>query len=174
MIHSILILDPSRHDLEPLREAFQVEVRPEDEVRRVPTLKELVGHLRDRSRYSMVVLSDSPGRRGSGVDLIARIHQADPEVPVILSADRGSVDRAAKAIAAGASDFLVTGERLRERIRTLLGKMRGLFEAIDRNRKRIVETPKCDEPGWKNRARTGAKRLCRDAPPLLDWRRFCN
>jgi len=21
---------------------------------------------------------------------------------------------------------------------------------------------------------TGAKRLCRDAPPLLDWRRFCN
>src|SRR6185436_1695854 len=43
-------------------------------------------------------------------------------------------ERAARAIAAGANDFLVTGEQLRERIATLLGKMRGLFEAIDRNR----------------------------------------
>jgi DNA-binding NtrC family response regulator len=130
MIQAILILDSGGQDLEPLREAFQVEVRPEDEVRLVPTLKELLAHVRDRSRSSMVVLPDPPG-----ADLIRRLRQADPELPVILAAERGSVERASRAIAAGASDFLVTGERLRERIGTLLGKMRGLFEAIDRNRK---------------------------------------
>jgi transcriptional regulator with GAF, ATPase, and Fis domain len=34
----------------------------------------------------------------------------------------------------GATDFLVSGDRLPERIATLLGKLRGLYEAIDRNR----------------------------------------
>src|SRR5579872_912305 len=130
MIQSILILNVSDGDLEPLREAFQVEVRPEDEVRLVPTVKELLDRVRDRSRYSMVVLPE-PGAAA----LIRRLRTKDSEVPVIVAADRGSVDRAAKAIAAGASEFLVTGERLRERIGTLLGKMRGLFEAIDRNRR---------------------------------------
>src|ERR1051326_193481 len=125
MIQSVLILGSN---LEALREAFQVEGRPEDEVRLVPALKDLLAHVRDRSRSSMVVLPDP-----QGLELIKKIHQADPEVPVVIAAERGSVERAAKAIAAGASDFLVTGERLRERIGTLLGKMRGLFEAIERN-----------------------------------------
>jgi len=128
MIHSILIFDPGRA-LDSLREAFSLEVRPEDEVRLIRSIRELLGHVRDRSRYSMVVLPESTA------DLIRQIQQADPSTPVILAAERGSVERAAKAVASGASDFLVTGEKLRERIATLLGKMRGLFEAIDRNRK---------------------------------------
>ncbi len=49
-------------------------------------------------------------------------------------AEQGSVDLAARAVAAGASDFLVLGKNLRQRIATLLGKLRGLFEVIDRNR----------------------------------------
>src|SRR6185295_2827598 len=98
MIQSILILDTGKGELGPLREAFQVEVRPEDEVRLVPTLKELLAHVRDRSRSSMVVLPDT-----QGLEMIRRIHQEDPEVPVVLAAERGSVERAAKAIAAGAS-----------------------------------------------------------------------
>ncbi|HVR84436.1 MAG TPA: sigma-54 factor interaction domain-containing protein, partial [Planctomycetota bacterium] len=130
MIQSILILDARGQALEPLREAFQIEVRPEDEVRLVSSMKELFDRVRDRSRYSMVVLPE-PGAAA----LIRRLRDLDPEVPVIVAADRGSVDRAARAIAAGASEFFVTGERLRERIGTLLGKMRGLFEAIDRNRR---------------------------------------
>ena len=129
MIHSILILNSGRADVEALRDAFSVEVRPEDEVRLVGTLKEVLAYVKDRSRYSMVVLPET-----SGMDLISKVHQVDASVPVVLVAERGSVERAAKAIAAGANDFLVTGEKLRERISTLLGKMRGLFEAIDRNR----------------------------------------
>jgi DNA-binding NtrC family response regulator len=130
VVQSILILNSPTQDLAGLREAFQVEVRPEDEVRLMATLKELLAQLRNRSGSSMVVLPES-----QGLEQIKRIHQVDPEVPVVLAAERGSVERAAKAIAAGASDFLVTGERLRERIGTLLGKMRGLLEAIERNRR---------------------------------------
>ncbi|MBI3857867.1 MAG: sigma-54-dependent Fis family transcriptional regulator [Planctomycetes bacterium] len=130
MIQSILILDDGGPGLEALREAFQVEVRPEDEVHRVASMKELLGRLRDRSRFSIVVLPEA-----AGAGLLRKLRQADPEVPLILAAERGSVDRAARAIAAGASDFLVTGEKLRERIGTLLGKMRGLVGAIDRNRR---------------------------------------
>ncbi len=135
MIHSILILDPGKGGLGALGEAFQLEVRPEDEVRRVSSLKELQSYVRDRSRYSLVVLPHLPARMSGGRDLIARIRQSDPEVPVVVAAERGGVEQAAQAIACGANDFLVAGERLRERIGTLLGKMRGWFEAIDRNRK---------------------------------------
>jgi DNA-binding NtrC family response regulator len=129
MIHLVLIFDPGRGDPAPLRDAFSLEVRPEDEVRVLRSPKEVLARVQDRSRYSMVVLPEG------SAELIRRIHQVDPSTPVILAAERGSVERAAKAIASGATDFLVTGEKLRERIATLLGKMRGLFDAIDRNRK---------------------------------------
>src|SRR6185369_15850547 len=49
--------------------------------------------------------------------------------------EEGNVDAVAQAIAAGASDFLVCGERLGERIATLLGKLRGLFEVLEQNRR---------------------------------------
>jgi DNA-binding NtrC family response regulator len=130
MIQSILIFDPSGRDLEALREAFQVAVRPEDEVHLVVSAKDLFARLRDDTRSAMIVLPET-----TAADLLRRVRKEHPDVPVIVAADRGSVDRAAQAVAAGASEFLVTGERLRERIATLLGKMRGLTEALDRNRR---------------------------------------
>jgi DNA-binding NtrC family response regulator len=130
MIQSILIFDPTGRDLEALREAFQVEVRPEDEVHLVSTTRDLFSRVKDRSRSALVVLPES-----AGLELIRRVRKDHPELPVIVTAGRGSVDRASQAVAAGASEFLVTGERLRERIATLLGKMRGLTEALDRNRR---------------------------------------
>jgi hypothetical protein len=54
MIQSILIFDPTGGDLEVLREAFQVEVRPEDEVHLVPTTKDLLSRVKDRSRSALV------------------------------------------------------------------------------------------------------------------------
>jgi len=129
VIQSILIFDPSGRELGGLREAFQVEVRPEDEVHLVATAKELLARVRDRSRASMVVLPES-----AGTDLLRRVRREEPGIPVVVAADRGSVEKASRAITAGASEFLVTGERLRERIATLLGKLRGLTDALERNR----------------------------------------
>src|SRR5579862_1930539 len=129
MIQSILIYDPTGRELGALREAFQVEVRPEDEVHLIDSIRELLRRVADRSRSCLVVLPDS-----SGADLLRRVRRENPEVPVVICADRGSVEKAARAVAAGASEFLVTGERLRERIATLLGKLRGLTDALERNR----------------------------------------
>ena len=131
MAQSILIYDPSGRDLEPLREAFQVEVRPEDEVHLIASVRDLLRRVRDGSRSSMMVVLPET----SGPALLRRVRRDHPDIPVVFSADRGSVDRAARAVAAGATEFLVTGERLRERIATLLGKLRGLADALDRNRK---------------------------------------
>jgi len=130
MTQAILIVDPTGRDLEALREAFQVEVLPEDEVHLVVSTKELFARLGDRSRAPMVVLPET-----AGPELLRRLRKEHPDVPVIVAAERGSVDRASRAVAAGASEFLVTGERLRERIATLLGKMRGLTDALARNRR---------------------------------------
>ena len=42
------------------------------------------------------------------------LRQIDPHLPVIVTAEKGSVDAAARAIDAGATDFLVLGENLRQ------------------------------------------------------------
>ena len=69
-----------------------------------------------------------------GLDLIPQIRNLADNILVVAVSDRGSVESTARAIAAGASDFLVLGNQLRQRIATLLGKLRKLFEVIDRNR----------------------------------------
>src|SRR5579863_4024319 len=107
MNQSILILSSGKENLEPLREAFQVEVRPEDEVHLVPTFKELIAQLRDRRHHSLVVLPGLPARSAGGRETLARLRQADPDVPIVIAADRGSIEQAAQAIAGGANDFLV-------------------------------------------------------------------
>ena len=63
-----------------------------------------------------------------------RDRQVDPDLPIVVVAKEGNVDSAARAVAAGATDFLVQGENLDQRVATLLGKLRGLFDAIGRNR----------------------------------------
>jgi transcriptional regulator with GAF, ATPase, and Fis domain len=54
---------------------------------------------------------------------------------VVVAAEEGNVAAAAEAISAGATDFLVCGSLLGERIATLLGKLRGLWEVLDENRR---------------------------------------
>jgi DNA-binding NtrC family response regulator len=66
---------------------------------------------------------------------IARIRQAARDASIVVVAEQGDVQAVARAIESGASDFLVQGPRLQERIATLLGKQRGLLEAIERNRR---------------------------------------
>jgi DNA-binding NtrC family response regulator len=69
-----------------------------------------------------------------GLDLIPQIRNLADNILVVAVSQCGNVESTARAIAAGASDFLVLGSQLRQRIATLLGKLRKLFEVIDRNR----------------------------------------
>jgi DNA-binding NtrC family response regulator len=68
------------------------------------------------------------------VEVMRRIRAADGDVPVIASAARGDVNAASEAVNAGATDFLVRGDRLRDRLVTVIGKVRRTLSLVDRNR----------------------------------------
>jgi DNA-binding NtrC family response regulator len=69
-----------------------------------------------------------------GADLIAKLRAQDPDVPLIAVAERGDVGLAADAVQAGASDFLVRGEELGERVTTLLAKADKIVDLVHRHR----------------------------------------
>jgi DNA-binding NtrC family response regulator len=82
----------------------------------------------------LVLLSEEREDGQSGLDLIPLVRRAGPESLVVVVAERGNVERAARAVSAGAVDFLVRGEDLGQRVATLVGKLRGMFDVIARNR----------------------------------------
>jgi DNA-binding NtrC family response regulator len=135
MSRSVLILDPSGRALGDFRRAFEAQAQDGWAVSTVPTLGRLLRRLRENGEHHLVVMHE---RRGDGrrpaCELVARLREVNNDVPVVIVADAGSVESAASAIQAGATDFMVLGERLPERIATLLGKLGGLFDVIDRNR----------------------------------------
>ncbi|MHC4179657.1 MAG: sigma-54-dependent transcriptional regulator [Planctomycetota bacterium] len=132
---TVLIFEPPGRQFGGLRREFRAEAPAQWEVRLVSSAEELFRILSENSHHYLVVLPDRiDDTGGSGTELVGPIREISEDIPVVLTADKGDVELVAQAIRAGASDFLVHGERLRERIATLLGKLRGLFEVIDRNR----------------------------------------
>ena len=132
---SILILQPRGCDLGPLAADFAAEAGEDWEVVTVASVKDLRARLANRSQQHLVILPAGPrAGPGDGPGLIAGLRRMDPHLPIVVTAETGSVEAAAQAIDAGATDFLVRGENLRQRIATLLGKLRALFHVIDRNR----------------------------------------
>ena len=101
------------------------------------TAEELLASVADSAQHCLAIVPDEtpPAAEGeSGLELVDRLRRVAEDVAVVVVARHGNVDRAARAIEAGAADFLVLGERLRQRIATLLGKLRKLFEVVDRKR----------------------------------------
>jgi len=81
----------------------------------------------------VVPYPDGDGRVSASAVMRA-IRAIDATVPLIAVAARGDVNLAADAVDAGATDFLVRGDRLRERLQTLIGKVRRTLALVDRNR----------------------------------------
>jgi DNA-binding NtrC family response regulator len=138
---AILIFEPPGWQFGEVRRAFRAEADPRWAVHLVSSSDELLQTLTEDSHEYVVVLPDrlehgqaAKGER-SGLALVPRIRQFAPAAAVVVVAEEGNVGRAAEAIAAGATDFVVLGGRLRQRIATLLGKLRGLLEVMDRNRR---------------------------------------
>jgi DNA-binding NtrC family response regulator len=135
VVVEVLIFEPPGSQYADLRRDFRAESPRQWDVRLVSALDELLGFLQQDSHYHLVIMPERLGDMpGSGIDLIAPIQEVDREIPVVIAAEQGNVELAARVIAAGASDLLVLGEHIRERIATLLGKLRGLFQVIEHNR----------------------------------------
>ena len=129
---NVVILEPEGFQFGELRRAFRAEADRDWSVQLVSSADELLDAVSDRSRFHLATV---PKESKDALDTIARIRREAPEVSIVMVAQRGDVQEVARAIEAGASDFLVQGPNLKERIATLLGKLRGLIAAIDRNRR---------------------------------------
>ena len=132
---SIAIFEPPGRESGELGRAFRCEVPADWKVVPVASRQELLSLIVDSSRHHLAIVPDRlEDDARLARELIGVIRERVPDVPVVVAAQQGSVDLAAEAIEAGATDFLVCGERLPQRIATLLGKLRKLFDVIDRNR----------------------------------------
>ena len=72
--------------------------------------------------------------RVAAADIMRAIRAIDATVPVVAVAERADVKLAADAVNSGATDILVRGDRLRERLQTLIGKVGRTLALVDRNR----------------------------------------
>jgi DNA-binding NtrC family response regulator len=144
---TVLIFEPPGHQFGDLRRDFRAEAPDDWAVQIVSTAEELLRTLAENSGHQLVLLpetycleAESKTDRAAqvetrlGLGLIPQIRNLADNILVVVISDRGSVESTARAIAAGAADFLVLGSQLRQRIATLLGKLQKLFEVIDRNR----------------------------------------
>jgi len=135
MATRILVLDTPDGQLERLAETFGAAAGEGSDVQRVTRSAELVKRLRSGLPYDLVVIDLDLGdgkRRGGSILKSAR--DADPSIPIVVVAETGDVDTAAKVIDSGATDFLVRGGSIERRVSTLLGKVRHILALIERNR----------------------------------------
>ncbi|TET38276.1 MAG: sigma-54-dependent Fis family transcriptional regulator [Planctomycetota bacterium] len=131
----VLILDTPEKDLHKLGETFAAAIGEGCEVHHVGDSKELLLKLSSGLPYDLVLVDYNLGDGElRGLDILPELRLVDEEIPIVAVADKGDVNVAAKAVKAGATDFLVRGKKLEERVKTLLGKMKNLISLIHRNR----------------------------------------
>jgi DNA-binding NtrC family response regulator len=135
MLRHILVLDPPTGPLAELSAALAEAVDERARVDVVRSLAELRRRLSDAPPVDVCVVAFPEGDgTAPAVDVMREIRTLDADVPLIASAAQGDVRAAAEAVEAGATDFLVRGDRLRDRLATVIGKVRRTLALVDRNR----------------------------------------
>jgi DNA-binding NtrC family response regulator len=131
----ILIVDCPACPLAALREVLASALPSGGGIEDARDFDDLVRRLALEPRVDLVVVPFPDGDGATGAPHILRaIRTLDADLPVVAASERGDVSAAGQAVAAGATDFLVSGDRLRERVATLLGKVRPLVALRDRAR----------------------------------------
>ena len=133
-LHMLLIESPPG-DLDELREAIINSCDADCDVVAVSAEAELYAHLEKGHGVDLVLIDLDVGKgERAGVDLVAGVRERDAEVPVVAVAEKGNVELAQMAVEAGATDFLVRTGSLKQRVKTLMGKVRKFLELRERNR----------------------------------------
>lgn len=132
MFSQVLFLDPPNHAIVDLRDTIAAQLPPESQVQLVTRLPDLLGLLEQGRGVQLVVVHVDEGDGAvRGPQLLEKLRRGHPELLIVAVADRGNVTSASTAIAAGANDFLVRGDRLAERTATLLEKLQGMVSLIE-------------------------------------------
>lgn len=130
----ILILDTQDRQLDPLVRSFR-SILPQCAIEVVFETKRVLKQIRQKILADLIAVDyDLGDGKLGGKRIIEEIRELNENVPIIAIAARGSVELAAEAVTAGATDLLVKGDRLEERVATLIGKMRKVTRLINHNR----------------------------------------
>lgn len=131
----ILVLDTEAGALAGLGEVFAEECGPTGRVETVTNSQELLARVASDELLDLVILDyDLGDGHRDGLAVLADIRTANADLPVVVVAERGDVDMVNRAVAAGATDFLVRGQRLHERVSTQLRKIRNILRLIEKSR----------------------------------------
>ncbi len=133
MISHVLLLEPEPRALHDLAAAFQ-EACERAEIKSVPDVTALLGDAAAPEGTVIVVDRDLGDGTERGDDLVKRLRARHPRLPIVLTASSGDVEGARLAIAAGATDFLVRGASLVERVATLVTKLDAVVTLLEENR----------------------------------------
>ena len=143
MLTHILLLEPDPRSLDDLAAAFRATC-PEADVTSARTFAALVDDVALRPDGTVVVIDRELGDgKGAGDRAVQQFRERHPRVPIVFTAKSGDVESARQAVAAGATDFLVRGASLTERVATLVIKLQGMLALLEENRelRRSVDLP---------------------------------
>jgi DNA-binding NtrC family response regulator len=135
VIRNLIALDcPGGISLAGLIEALRRGIGERCVVHQVATKDELLASLRSGFPYQLALVELEHGDGAeSGPEIMAALRRIDAEIPVIAISDHGNIESAKLAMTAGATDFFVVGgERLQERLETLLVKLAGFVRMRER------------------------------------------
>ncbi len=135
LLRHVLILDSPELALDEVRQALLSLVDASVRVEVVTDAETVLRRLGQELPVDVLVVPypDGDGRTPA-VRVMHDVRALDGAIPVVAVAERGDVNAAADAVGAGATDFLVRGDRLRDRLATLLAKVRRTLQLLDHNR----------------------------------------
>ncbi|MHC4915036.1 MAG: sigma-54-dependent transcriptional regulator [Planctomycetota bacterium] len=146
MSAEILILEAPGGELEGLSKTFAAAAPKDCRVTAAADSNKLLQGLAACRGACMAVVDCLLGDgKLPGSEIIREVRRQNPEIPVVAVAERGDVELASSAVNHGATDFLVRGENLGERVATLMGKMSKLFGLMERNRRLSDENRRLSE-----------------------------
>jgi DNA-binding NtrC family response regulator len=135
----VLVLDPSASELDALVDRIERACGDESRVVRALDARALERAIEEHAWDLLVVDLRLGDGAHDGLSVLASVRALDAELPVVVVAERGDVEIARRAVAAGANDFLVRGEKLGERVATQIEKIRRLVHLLDEKRALVRE-----------------------------------
>ena len=135
MANRVVMLQSPGRELSNLRDALGSAAGTPCVVEMVHDCPALLSRLGQEPPADLILVPFPEGDGNeSGVDVLRQLRARDAEVAVVAVAERGDVEAATKVVMAGATDLLVCGDRLHERVATLVDKIRRVAALVRQNR----------------------------------------